>query len=505
MLEALELLVLAAAPWPLYRALTLASFRRHYARFVVGILVLLTLHAAVAVSLALFLPGLLHGAALLALAGLAAERWRARSDYGKAKGLPPGSLALVPAAPRRDHRFYLEQSRRHGPIFKVSLHFRPMVCIVGAGLGSELLQSHAAALRAPEPRYSRNIPGGFLRYMEGGTHRHYRRILQTGLAPAVLEDGEAETRRQVRATLAAMARDGGSSPRPALSDMLLAILLRLFFGTAEGGGTGRRLMQLYGSIDVRKTARRSARTEKAVAGEIARLARRQIEDAAQQARQGETPPACILASIAQHHPEALADDTMLLNLVYMVQVARTDMTGLLMWILKQLGDHPETLGQLRHQLGRDPAAAPPPRLAELIVKETLRLEQSEFLSREAVADIDFKGFRIPRGWLVRVCIREGHRDPARFAEPERFDPHRFLAQSYGPREYSPLGMLGHACIGAQIVSRIGQIFVTELARSFDLAIVADGPREFGVDHWTPSSTFRIALRPRTPRNEELVA
>ena len=36
MLEALELLVLAAAPWPLYRALTLASFRRHYARFAVG-------------------------------------------------------------------------------------------------------------------------------------------------------------------------------------------------------------------------------------------------------------------------------------------------------------------------------------------------------------------------------------------------------------------------------------------------------------------------------------
>jgi hypothetical protein len=41
MLEGVELLVLAVAPWPLYRALTIASFRRHYARFAVGILVLL--------------------------------------------------------------------------------------------------------------------------------------------------------------------------------------------------------------------------------------------------------------------------------------------------------------------------------------------------------------------------------------------------------------------------------------------------------------------------------
>ena len=505
MLEALELLVLAVAPWPLYRALTIASFRRFYRCFAVYTVTLLLLYAATVVSLAVFLPSLLHVATALALTGLAAERWRARSAYGKARRLPPGSLSLVPRGPRLDHRFYLKQARRHGPVFKISLFFKPTVCIVGAGLGHQLLQSRGAALRAPAARFSQFIPLGFLRYMEGSTHTHYRKILGSGFAPAVLENCDGGIRSDVRAALADLARsgaragDGGISPRAALHDMLLVILLRLFFGLPAHDSAGWRFRQLYESINVRKAICRSARKEKAVAAEIVRLVRQQIAVYDKHVLEGRTSPSCVLARIRRQHPDALADETVLLNLVYMVQVARSDMTGLLMWILKMLGDHPEYLRQVRDQLdaGCLDETAPLHQLAALIVKETLRLEQSEFLSREATADIDFNGFTIPRGWLVRICIREGHRDPALFADPERFDPQRFVAHGSGMNGYSPLGMLGHSCIGAQIVSQVGQIFVFELARGFDLTLVADGPREFGADHWTPGSTFRINLQTRT--------
>ena len=55
-----------------------------------------------------------------------------------------------------------------------------------------------------------------------------------------------------------------------------------------------------------------------------------------------------------------------------------------------------------------------------------QLAQSEYLFRRANNAIQFRGVVIPAGWLVRVCIREIHRDPAVFTNPDRFDPDRFL-------------------------------------------------------------------------------
>ena len=84
-------------------------------------------------------------------------------------------------------------------------------------------------------------------------------------------------------------------------------------------------------------------------------------------------------------------------------------------------------------VGRPPAALTLPRggrrcaaTSTRIVMETLRLEQSEYLYRETTRDIEHKGVVIPRGWLVRLCVRESHQDPAIFANPDVFDPDRFL-------------------------------------------------------------------------------
>jgi hypothetical protein len=83
MLETIELIVLAFAPWPLYRALAIPSFRRFYTCFAIGVLVFFVVYALAVSLLAIYLPVLLHTAAILAIAIIFWERWRARSDYGK--------------------------------------------------------------------------------------------------------------------------------------------------------------------------------------------------------------------------------------------------------------------------------------------------------------------------------------------------------------------------------------------------------------------------------------
>ena len=56
------------------------------------------------------------------------------------------------------------------------------------------------------------------------------------------------------------------------------------------------------------------------------------------------------------------------------------------------------------------------------VNESLRLDPAApFVDRYATADVDLDGAAVRRGDLVRVSLRHANRDPAVFAEPERFD------------------------------------------------------------------------------------
>ena len=75
-------------------------------------------------------------------------------------------------------------------------------------------------------------------------------------------------------------------------------------------------------------------------------------------------------------------------------------------------------------------------LANRMVLETPRLEQSENLMRKVLHDIQFEGFLIPKGWLVRIGIQESQYDAAIFPYPHDFNFDRFLTGSYGPKQYS---------------------------------------------------------------------
>jgi cytochrome P450 len=130
--------------------------------------------------------------------------------------------------------------------------------------------------------------------------------------------------------------------------------------------------------------------------------------------------------------------------------------------------------------------------------ETLRLEQSEYLYRKVARSVEFEGFVLPRGWLIRLLIQESHRDPAVFSDPERFDPERFARRKYTRSEYSPFGADAHGCMGYRLAHLLGKALVDELA-GYDCRVVSDGPVERGNrhrHHWQPSSNLRVVMTPR---------
>lgn len=451
----------------------------------------LAVYAAAVAVLVVAVPALLRPAAGLAVVVVLAERWRARSGYGRRRGLPPGRMPLAAVGPWREQAFYARQAARHGPVFKYRHFVYPAVGVVGLKRGADLLRKHAASLAVPPAPFTSLVSGGFIRYLEQDRHRSVTSVLRAVMSPRVVDACGPALEAEARIALERLAAAGTRvDPRATLDRLTLNCLMRAFYGLSPGPPLDR-LEALYEIADYRRLAR-TGRTHAAVAlTEIMH----QVRDLATAESTSAARPSFV-SELARLYPDLLDDEAVLGNMAYMLHTARLDVGGLLDWVVWTLGGQPAWQTRLADEVRACPEGPRPGGLADRIVRETLRLEQSEFLFRRATARIDWEGFTIPAGWWVRICVRESHRSPDAFVDPDRFDPDRFLEEP-ARSLYAPFGVYSQLCLGQQLALSIGRTLVYELAWAYELAVVDDGPVEFNGFHWGPSSRFRVRLTPRT--------
>jgi cytochrome P450 len=483
--KAAEVLILAIAVLPVGRVCCSRAFLlklRAFPKIGVQLFLFFALYAAVVSAAVLYSLWALRILAGMALLAIALDRWRARPSYGRARGLPPGSLAIAPIGPWVDQADYLKRATRYGPVFKMNNFLQPMVCVVGLKSGAELLRSHEADLSVPPMPFERYVPGGFIRYMTGAEHRTQAARLRAAISDTVIRDREPAMVRIAAGELEQLSKDSTASgagipPRPYLDRMVFAMFAEVFFGIDHRSEKVGELRHRCSMIHYSRAWKTWPRTVKQNLRQIEALAR--------------TAPSVgrgcsFLSELSRGEPNH--DDNALRNLIYVLLTASGDVTGMMHWMMKMVCDHPEWIQRLRDD--REPGE-----LAQRIVRETLRLEQSEYVMRQARRTIRWRDFVIPRGWFVRVCVRESHHSGEVFEDPERFDPDRFLGERAPARsQYSPLG-ISRICLGEQLMLTTGRILLTTLANHFDLTPTDDGPCEYGGFHWQPSSKFRIRLTP----------
>jgi cytochrome P450 len=130
----------------------------------------------------------------------------------------------------------------------------------------------------------------------------------------------------------------------------------------------------------------------------------------------------------------------------------------LSWTWYLLARHPEVEEELAAEWrrvleGRPPTPDDLPRLplTEWVIAEAMRLYPPAYLiGREATADVELGGYRVPRRTTVFLCQWVTHRDGRFFPDPDRFAPHRWADDLAGrlPRyAYFPFGGGPRVCLG----------------------------------------------------------
>jgi cytochrome P450 len=92
---------------------------------------------------------------------------------------------------------------------------------------------------------------------------------------------------------------------------------------------------------------------------------------------------------------------------------------------------------------------------DYVWRETLRFYPvAPSVGRLALRDVKVGDHEIPAGALVSVVLGSAFRDPARWSEPDRFDPERFGPPrnegTLNKAVFLPFGAGHHACIGSQL-------------------------------------------------------
>lgn len=179
--------------------------------------------------------------------------------------------------------------------------------------------------------------------------------------------------------------------------------------------------------------------------------------------------------------ERLAEGELLHNCIFLLNAGHETTTNLIGNGLHALLRFPDEQRRLRD----DPA------LMGSAIEEMLRYESPlQFNNRMLTAPGAIGGREFAAGTFVTLCIGAANRDPAQFADPERFDvgrrPNRQLAFGHGD----------HACAGMNVARMEARVAIGRLLERFGAVEPGDAPTRDRRVRFRGFTTLPARLVPR---------
>jgi cytochrome P450 len=105
----------------------------------------------------------------------------------------------------------------------------------------------------------------------------------------------------------------------------------------------------------------------------------------------------------------------------------------------------------------------------MVIKENMRIRPPVALifTRVAAEDVEFEGYKIPKGTRIGLGIEAVHMNPKFWPNPKEFIPERFASeQKHVPFTYLPFSMQSRACLGKHFSLVEQVVFMATLLQRF---------------------------------------
>jgi cytochrome P450 len=446
--------------------------------------------------------------------------------------LPPGprgaaALPVLAALARDSQGPMVDLVRRFGDVAGLRNRGRHFIVVGGHEQAREILVTRQDEFgKGIEYELLRLALGDGLLTSEGELWRRQRTLVQPMFAKRHLG---AFTGHMTRATVDAIAALEAEVPDGATVDVagrMMALTLdvvgRALFGADLAGDTSRRVgramddvlglstkmarrprtfaASLLPGMDLRRAmwANPEARRFFRALDELDRVIGGLLDARTAAAEPGQDLLGLLLGARDEATGEPMSRRQVRDELMTFMGAGHETTANALAWTWRQLARHPEARERLQAEVDdvlgdRVPAMDDVDRLpwTRACVEETMRLFPPVWtVGRRALDDLELGGFSIPRDSSVFVLIRMVHRDPAVWADPEGFDPRRFLPEAARGRPRSaflPFGAGRRICVGSSFATIEAVLLAAMLARRFTFEL----PRAERLEE-----EATITLRPR---------
>jgi cytochrome P450 len=203
----------------------------------------------------------------------------------------------------------------------------------------------------------------------------------------------------------------------------------------------------------------------------------------------------LLITARDDEGHALTETEIRDQVVTFIVAGHETVASALTWTFALLAENPEVMRLLQAEadavLGGNAAQfADYQRLpyARAVIDETLRLYPPAWLiTRNSLGDDSLGGYEVPEGSLIIMSPWLLHRHPGVWANPDRFDPQRFIDGEIDRSAFIPFGAGPRQCIGRDFAYVEAVLLLSSLVAHFDL--------EYPAGQQRPPAVPLVTMRP----------
>nr|GMC48027.1 abscisic acid 8'-hydroxylase 2 [Ipomoea batatas] len=425
----------------------------------------------------LLLAGLLLSAALLFGLSLQWSGRRAPLSGKREQGrrrLPPGSMGwpylgeTLKFYTENPNSFFSNRLKRYGNIFKTHILGCPCVMISSPKAAKTILVSQAELFKPTYPPSKEKMIGPqALFFHQGSYHSNLKKLILTSFSPAAIRPLVPQIEQILLNFLPSWCNNNSINTLQQMKMYAFEVAMISVFGS-EKELEVESIKQLYQTLDkgynsmplniIGTPFYKAMKARKQLTETIKRL----IEKRREKEHNGGGLLGALLranndeSGNINSKDQRLSDSQIADNIIGVIFAAHDTTASVLTWLLKYLHDNLNVLEDVT------------------VIQETLRRASIlSFTFREAVEDVEFDGYFIPKGWKVLPLFRTIHHSPDFFPNPEIFDPSRFET-SPSPNTFMPFGNGVHSCPGNELAKLEMLLLLHHLTTSY--RYIVDLPR-----------------------------